>query len=48
MKKLAENTYEYDGQIVALAEGTYDPTNNASIKAKIDEILAEIAAQQGK
>ena len=45
MKKLAENTYEYNGQVVALAEGTYDPADDASIKAKLDEVLAEIEAQ---
>jgi hypothetical protein len=46
MKKLAEHTFEYNGQIIALAEGTYDPEDDSSIKAKLDEILAEIELQK--
>jgi hypothetical protein len=45
MKKLAENTYEYEGQIIALAAGSYNPEDDSSIKAKLDEIVAEVEAQ---
>jgi hypothetical protein len=46
MKKLAENTYEYEGQIIALAEGTYNPEDDASVKAKLDAVLLEIESQR--
>lgn len=46
MKKLAENTFEYKGQIIALAEGTYNPEDDNSIISKLDEVLAEIEAQR--
>jgi hypothetical protein len=46
MKKLAEHTYEYENQIIALAPGTYDPDDDSSIIAKLDEVLAEIESQR--
>jgi hypothetical protein len=46
MKKVSENTFEYKGQIIALAEGTYNPEDDSSIIAKLDEVLAEIESQR--
>ena len=45
MKLLALHTYKHNGEIIALAPGTYDPEDEASVIAKLDEVLAEIAAQ---
>jgi hypothetical protein len=45
MELLSLNTYKHKGEIIALAPGTYDPEDEASVISKLDEVLAEIATQ---
>ena len=42
--KLARHTYAYAGMHIALAPGTYDPEDDASIEAKLAEVSAEADA----
>ena len=46
MELLAPHTYTHKGEIIALAPGTYDPEDEASVIAKLDEVLADTGTQK--
>lgn len=42
--RIARHTYHYQDMDIALAPGTYDPEDDASIEAKLAEVSAEADA----
>ena len=41
IEKLYEHHYKYQGMTIVLAEGSYDPSDDADILTKLEEICEE-------
>ena len=41
IEKLHEHHYRYQGVTIVLAEGSYDPSDDADIRTKLEEICEE-------
>ena len=44
VEKQSEHHYKYNGMLIVLAKGTYDPDDDASVLAKLKEIHDEVAS----
>tara|TARA_Y100000310_G_scaffold304576_1_gene343878 strand:+ start:229 stop:399 length:171 start_codon:yes stop_codon:yes gene_type:complete len=45
IEKLYEHHYKYQGEVIVLAEGSYDPTDEAELLLKLKTISEEIQSQ---
>jgi len=41
-EKISENHYKYDGMLIVLAEGEYDPSDDASVEAALQSVKNDV------